>query len=300
MTVPQWLAPANVAALAAALRRATPSTRLVAGGTDLMLELRVSAAPPDLLIDLSGLRELAFIRGEGPLIRIGALTTFADLQHSALLQTHAPCLVQAAARVGSAQIRNSATIGGNVAHASPCADAIPVLLALGADVGVLQSDGAIDRKPVSEVLSATGGSRLRPDEAIVDFAFQALVDSQRSAFAKVGARTSVAVAKLNAAMVLHVDDGGRRIVEASIAVGSVAPTAFLSRALGDALRDQPFSADTAERFAQACSQLVASAIPDRDSRHYKQHAIRGLAADLWSAVDGAFGADSDLVRRPER
>ena len=139
MNRPELLAPRDLAALAAALGRATPDSRLLAGGTDLMLRLRTSVVRPDLLIDLSGLRELSFIRKERGLIRIGAMTTFAQMQRNAMLEIHASCLARAAAHVGSLQIRNVATLGGNVANASPCADAIPALLVLDAQVGAPES-----------------------------------------------------------------------------------------------------------------------------------------------------------------
>jgi CO/xanthine dehydrogenase FAD-binding subunit len=284
MIAPERLAPRDVAALAAALSRATPRTRLVAGATDLALELRAAGERPDLLVDLSGLRDLAFIRRDGERIRVGALTTFAQLQHDPMISAGARCLASAASRVGSAQIRNVATIGGNVAHASPCADSIPALLALGADVGILGADGAVVRRDLRELLDPAAGARLRTGEAIVDFSFPSLGTLQRSAFAKVGARTSVAVAKLNAALVITLDAARRSVLEARVAFGSVAPTAHVSEAVGAALRGRTLDGHAAAAFADACAALVAAAIPDRSSMPYKMQAIRGLADDLWSSL----------------
>src|SRR5450631_3254226 len=215
MNRPALLAPRDLASLAAALGRATPDSRLIAGGTDLMLRLRTSGVRPDLLIDLSGLREFSFIRKERGLIRIGAMTTFAQMQRNAMLGIHASCLARAAAHVGSVQIRNVATIGGNVANASPCADAIPALLVLDAEAGVLNRAGKVERRPLQTTLGS--------DEAIVEFWFAPLAEDQRSAFGKIGVRSSVAVARLNAALIVTLDAQRRTITAAKIAFGSIAP-----------------------------------------------------------------------------
>jgi CO/xanthine dehydrogenase FAD-binding subunit len=287
MNRPELIAPRDLAALAAALGRATPDTRLIAGGTDLMLRLRTSAVRPDLLIDLSGLQELAFIRKERGLIRIGATTTFAQMQRHAMLGMYACCLARAAAHVGSLQIRNVATIGGNVANASPCADAIPALLVLDAQVGVLNHAGNVVRRPLRELLVEAEKTTLGPGEAIIDFSFAPLSEGQRSAFGKVGARSSVAVAKLSAAMIVKLDETQRTISEAKIAFGSIAPTAFVDDHVAAVLRGKPINGGTIEWFAAACSSMVNCSIPRRSSLPYKRHAVHGLAHDLWSAIQRA-------------
>jgi CO/xanthine dehydrogenase FAD-binding subunit len=287
MNQPELLAPRDLTSLAKALGRATPDSRLIAGGTDLMLRLRTSGVRPDLLIDLSGLRELSFIRKERDVIRIGAMTTFAELQQNAMLGIYASCLARAAAQVGSVQIRNLATIGGNVANASPCADAIPALLVLDAQVGVLNRAGNVERRPLQDLLVDAGKTTLQSDEAIVEFSFVPLSEGHRSAFGKVGARSSVAVAKLNAAIIVKLDATQRTISEAKIAFGSVAPTAFVDDRVAAVLRGTPVNSGTIESFAGACSSMVSRSIPNRHSLSYKRHAVRGLAHDLWSAIQGA-------------
>jgi CO/xanthine dehydrogenase FAD-binding subunit len=287
MRQPELLAPRDLPSLAAALGRATPDSRLIAGGTDLVLRMRVSGVRPDLLIDLSGLRELSFIRKEHGLIRIGATTTFAQIERDAMLEIHANCLVRAAAHVGSAQIRNVATIGGNIANASPCADAIPALLVLDAQVGVLNRAGNVERRPLQKLLVESGKTTLERDEAIVDFSFVPLVEGQRSAFAKIGARSSVAVAKLSAAMIVKLDEAQGIISDAKIAFGSIAPTAFVDDRVAAALRGTPVNSGAIKAFAEACSSMMTRSIPDRSSLPYKRHAVRGLAHDLWGAIQGA-------------
>ena len=279
------LIPANLAELRAALTASTAATHLLAGGTDLMLELHGDGDWPDCLIDLSGMRELSYVRKEHRWIRVGATTTFASLCGNATLAAHAPCLARAAAEIGSLQIRNVATIGGNVANASPCADALTALLALRARATVLTGRGQPEQRPLSALLSPTGGTALLPGEAIVEFSFLPLTAHQRTAFAKIGARSTVSAAKLNAAVVMTLDESGETIIEATVAFGALAPTAFVDPIAAAALRGAAVHRDTAERFAAACEETVRRAIPSRSSLAYKRGAMAGLALDLWSAME---------------
>lgn len=279
------LTPSSLAELRAALRGSTAATRLLAGGTDLMLALRADGSRPDRLIDLSGMHELSCVQAENGLLRIGATTTFADLCGHATLATRAACLVQAAAEVGSVQVRNVATIGGNVANAAPCADALTALLALRAHAAVLNGAGKVEQRPLGALLRPTGGTALPAEEAILGFSFVPLTARQRSAFAKIGSRSSVTTAKLNAAIVATLDESGETIIDATIAFGAVAPTAFVDSVVAEELRGRAVHGDTPERFAAACAEMVSRAIPDRGSLPYKRAAMIGLALDLWSSLD---------------
>ena len=172
----------------AALAQATPQTRLLAGGTDLVRALRRPGSEPDLLVDLTGITELTSVRLEDGSLRVGALATFTQLQWDPLVRGHALCLSLAAAQVGSAQIRNAGTIGGNIANASPCADGATALTALGADVTTVDGAGTTNARPIGKVLLGPNRTGLRHDEAITEFSFPAVGAVHRSAFAKIGSR----------------------------------------------------------------------------------------------------------------
>ena len=160
VAVTEVRSPSSLDELVAALAQATPRTRLLAGGTDLVRTLRQPGEEPDVLIDLSGLEELKTVRLDGETLHVGALATFQQLQWDPLVREHAYCLSLAAAQVGSAQIRNAGTLGGNVANASPCADGVTALTALGADVTTVDGAGATRTRPIGEVV--LGPSRTEP------------------------------------------------------------------------------------------------------------------------------------------
>ena len=249
-----------------------------------MVQLRTDAEYPDLLIDLSEVRELSFVSHEPDLIRVGAMTTFAELCANSALKAKAACLTQAAAHVGSQQIRNVATIGGNVANASACADTLPALLALDTQVAVLNSVGTVARRPLRDLLKPAGRTTLNSDEAIVEFSFAPLSHHQRSAFSKIGSRSSVTVAKLSAAIVVTLDETHQTITRARIALGSIAPAAFVDDSVAAILCGKPLNSNTANLFATACASTVGRSIATRSTLLYKRHAIIGLTEDLWSAI----------------
>ena len=263
--------------LVAALAQATPRTRLLAGGTDLVRTLRQPGEEPDVLIDLSGLDDLKTVSLDGETLRVGALATFTQLQWDTVVHQHALCLSLAAAQVGSAQIRNAGTIGGNVANASPCADGVTALTALGAAVTTVDGAGAERTRPIGEVVLGPSHTSLSHDEAVTGFAFRALGPEHRSAFSKIGSRTAVSVARLSCALVVGFDAAAGTLASVRVALGAVGEAAFRAAELEHALEGRPADEETARLFAEGCVAAVRESIAGRYSLPYKQHAAVGLA-----------------------
>ena len=280
----ELLTPGGMQELTAALKRATPGSRLLAGGTDLMRSMHHDHWEPDLLIDLSGVRELDYVRLEDGALRVGALTTFAALQADQLVRRHGLCLAEAAAQVGSAQIRNVATVGGNIANASPCADSVTALVALGADVRTIDGSGRSVVRPLAEILVGSGRTSLAADEAITEVSFAALTADQRTTFAKIGSRSTVTVARLSMALVVRYEAGAGTLSGARVALGAVGEAAFRDARLEELLEGRPANNQSARLFAAGCTDAVRRAIPGRYSLPYKQHAVVGLAYDAWNAL----------------
>jgi CO/xanthine dehydrogenase FAD-binding subunit len=278
------LMPGGIQELTAALRRATPSSRLLAGGTDLIRSMHQDHWEPDLLIDLSGLRELDFVRLEMGTLHIGSMTTFAELHADPLVRRHARCLAEAAVQVGSAQIRNVATVGGNIANASPCADTVTALVALDADVRTIDGSGRLSTRPLKEILVGSGRTSLAPDEAITEVAFAALGADQRATFAKIGSRSTVTVARLSVALVVSFEADTGVLTDARVALGAVGEAAFRDARLEDLLEGRPANEESARLFAAGCVDAVQRAIPGRYSLPYKERAALGLAYDAWNAL----------------
>jgi xanthine dehydrogenase FAD-binding subunit len=246
--------------------------------------LRRPGGEPDLLIDLSGMRGLAAVALDGAILRVGSLATFSLLQRDPLVREHALCLSFAAAQVGSAQIRNAGTLGGNVANASACADGVTALTALEAEVLTVDGTGATRSRPMDEVVLGPNRTSLAHDEAVTGFAFPALGPESRSAFSKIGLRTAVSVARLSCALVVRFDAGAGVLESARVALGAVGEKAFRVPVLERALEGLPADEETAHLFAEGCVAAVRKSIPGRYSLPYKQHAAVGLAYDAWNML----------------
>ncbi len=280
----ELLTPASVPELVAALGCATPASELLAGGTDLVRAMRLGHCRPDLIVDLSGVRELAGVRAEAGHLRIGAMTTFAQLQADLLVWQHAACLAEAASQVGSVQIRNVATVGGNIGNASPCGDSIPALMALGATLTILDGTGRSVSRPIGDVVIGDGETSLAADEVITEIVVPTLSARPASAFAKVGSRSMVTVAKLSMALIVGLNAEAGTVAEARVALGALGDTAFRDARLEDCLRGRLADEATARDFVGECELATRRAIPGRLSLAYKQRAVRGLAYDAWNAL----------------
>jgi CO/xanthine dehydrogenase FAD-binding subunit len=278
------LAPRDRSGLTEALSRMTDQSRLLAGGTDLVRAMTKDGVRPDLIVDLSGMEELRGVEAGDGLVRVGALTTFARLQDDPLLRRHGRCLADAASSVGSVQIRNAATIGGNVANASPCGDSIPALLALDAQAEIWDAAGGAELRPVADVVTGAGRTSLAPGQVIAAFVFPVPAGRWLTAFAKVGSRSTVTVARLSVAVAVAFEPEDQAFAEARVALGAVGETAFRDAQTESVLAGARPDAGTELRFAEACSAAVCRSIPGRYSLSYKCRAAVGLADDVWRAL----------------
>ena len=196
----------NLQAVVEEIRRNPRRIVFIAGATDLILQMRGEGIAGDFLIDLSQVRDLRYIReGEGR-IRIGAATPFSEIAASPLIRKKALCLAQASAQIGSVQIRNRATLGGNIANAAPAGDSLPPLGVLEASVHTI---GPRENRtlPVREINVDPWRSGLLRNELIREISFPVPPENSVSGFEKVGHRKSVSVSKLTLAYVGGVRPG---------------------------------------------------------------------------------------------
>lgn len=248
--------------------------RVLAGGTDLMLALR---ARPGIklktIVDLSGLAELSFIREEGDLVKLGPLTTMARVAQSPLIASLAGLLAAAAAAVGSPQIRNRGTIGGNVANAAVCADTVPPLVALEAQVK-LERRGGERWLSLPDFITGPNRTVLEPGELLTEIAFTRLPATASWGFMRLARRQAMAIARLNVAVVLD-RDGEGVVTAARISPGAVlARPGRIAAAEEVLLGRRPDPALISRAAAQVGDALAAAG--RRWSTPYKEPAITAL------------------------
>jgi len=201
-----------------------PSARIVAGGTDLILEMEAGVRDGvDTLIDVTRIPDQSCIcLDEEDVIHLGPLVTHNQCAASKLIREYAFPLAQATWSVGASQIRNRGTVAGNLITASPANDTIPPLVALGASVS-LRSHTGERIVPLEKFYTGVRKTVMRPDEMLVDIRFPAMaVETQRGAFYKVGLRRSQAISLVNLAAIVTFEED--KVNRAVLAYGSVAPT----------------------------------------------------------------------------
>ena len=263
------------------------SIAFLAGGTDLIIDLKKGIKKPELVIDLSQIPELSGVHEDNGIIHIGSGTTFSELGRDPLVLKKGLCLAQAARKIGSEQIRNRGTLGGNIASASPAGDCLPVLLVLEAMITLQRPEG-IRRLPLSQVLKGSGLTCLAPNELITGIEFPLLDGEYVSGFEKLGSRTAVTVARLNLAVVIKYDRDNNFIKEARIAVGALGKTAFRLPELEKNLVGE-INSSLFRQFEEMLTEAVDNAISGRYSHPYKREAIRGMAEDMFVSL---FGSNS--------
>ncbi|MCC7208836.1 MAG: FAD binding domain-containing protein [Anaerolineae bacterium] len=238
--------------------------RIVAGATDLIIELERKIRPGvDTLIDVSRVSGLDGIAMHDGRIRIGPLVTHNHLVGSPIIREHAFPLARAAWDVGAPQIRNRGTVAGNLITASPANDTIPPLWALGAAVTLRSLSGGERTLSLPDFYTGLRKTAMRPDEMLTAIEFPALAANERGAFLKLALRRAQAISVVNAAVVLGFDPNGERVTRAVITLGSVAPTIVRAQAaeaflIGKALSD--------ETIREAARLALGAATPIGDVR----------------------------------
>ena len=222
----EYLKPVTVEETLDCLANASGSVAVIAGGTDLLLDIRQGRHDPvDQLIDISGIKEMQEVALDGDQIYLGAAVTHKQIISHPLLQEHAQCVVEGCGLIGGPQVRNVATIGGNVSHGLPAGDGTISLLALDTEVRIATPEG-IKCQPLIEIFTGPGKVTFdREKEIVVGFQFSKKGLREASAFHRVMRPQGVAIAILNMAGWVKLDeDGGLEAVR--ISCGPAGPKPF--------------------------------------------------------------------------
>ena len=289
--IKRYVAPESLEDALAALADCGPSARAIAGGTDLVLELSRGGRPGiDTLVDLSVIDGLDTIVERDGRVELGPLVTHGDVVGWERMLAVGLPLAQACLEVGSPQLRNRATIAGNIVTASPANDTISALYALGADVTMASAGGAERTLPIEEFFAGVRTTDLAPGELVTRIAFDALGGDRRGIFVKLGLRRAQAISVVHAAAVATIGSDGT-VADLVVALGSVGPTIELVDAAADIARGRPL-AEAAADVAEASRRAVTPIDDLRSTAQYRSHtvgvvverALRSLAAGTEAAT----------------
>ena len=250
-------------------------TKIIAGGTDLILSLRGGEVKPRFLLDISALKELRQIEEVSGKIRIGAACTHTQIAESPLLKSHGGILSEASSRVANRQIRNLGTVGGNIANASPAADTLPALMALNAQVVIVSKNGQ-RIPPLPEIVKGPYQTHLRPEELISSVIVEKIPERTWYRFFRIIRRKAMATARINGAFVLWLRDAKGPIEEIRISVGSVTPVPCRMPEAENLLRGTLPSDGLIEQACSSVGEAMVASSGVRKSTEYKLPVVQSL------------------------
>jgi len=260
--------------------------RVVAGGTDLILEMERGLRQVPALVDVTRIPALDEVILNDGMITIGPSLTHGQAVASRLLVERAFPLAQACRQVGAPQIRNRGTIAGNLVNASPAGDTITPLWALDARVTLASAERGQRELPFDEFFQGVRRTALQPDEMLVGIRFAALEPGERGAFLKLGLRQAQAISVVNVAVVLGFDEG--RVSRARIALGSVAPTIIRAGEAEESLVGRPLTPFTTARAGRLAAAAARPIDDIRGSAAYRRAMVQVLTTRaLRQIIDGS-------------
>jgi carbon-monoxide dehydrogenase medium subunit len=267
------------------LKKSTPASLYVSGGTDLMVRVNKKELHPNALISLRSIPDLRGI-DNGKIVRIGAMTTITEISKNALIKEKYPVLIQAAKELGCAQIQNMATIGGNICNGSPAADMAPPLLVLDAKVRI-QVDKKSRELPIEKFFQGPGKTNLSPEEILTGILLESPGASTKTIFLKKG-RTKMDLAVASVAALIRTE--GDFCLKARIAAGSVAPTPLRLFGVEALLEGATLSPELLSEAQRLAAKSVSPVTDIRSTAEYRRHMVGVMVKRaLEKLLDDEFG-----------
>ena len=245
----RYVAPESVDEAVSALASEPGKTGILAGGTDLLVQMKTGLVEPDLIVDIKRINDLGAIRSENGGFRIGAGVCGAEMgEHAELLKAW-PGVVEAVNLIGSTQIQGRATAAGNLCNASPAADSTPALIAAAA-IASVSGPGGSREIPVEDFVTSPGRSVLEKGEIVVSLFLPARPENASDAYERFIPRTEMDIAVVGVGVSVETDAEGE-ITAARVGLGAVAPTPLLVEDAGKALVGSKLDDESLERCAKA-------------------------------------------------
>ncbi|MGO9738765.1 MAG: FAD binding domain-containing protein [Desulfomonilaceae bacterium] len=270
----KYLRPHSLDECLAVLATHGDESAILAGGTDLMISFRSGSRTPRFVLDISRLSEIRSVEQHAEVIKIGAILTYSELIAHPLIVKTFPALSAAMSCVGSLQIRNVGTLGGNIANSSPAADSIPPMMIHDAQV-MIQKVNSVRIEKLERLIVGPYSNTLEPDELITGIILKPVETAYKQSYRRIARRKSLSIARVNMAVSAKLDAEGL-IEDVRISVGSVAPTPLRIKKVEDSL----IGLKPESKFIKETGELVARHIVDlvgvRHSTEYKRPAIAGL------------------------
>ena len=282
----EYKAPNTIQEAIELLWKAEGKAKIIAGGTDLVIGLRNGDQRTQSIIDITRIEELRKIEEINGSVSMGAAATHSEIASASLVKKYGKVLSDAASEIGSPQIRNLGTIGGNIINASPSADTLPPLMVLNA-MGKIMSKEGERQVPLSQLFKGPYQTSLKPHELLVQIIFPKLSPDGRSSFVRLARREAMAIARMSVAVILQIEKN--RIEDIRISVGSVTPTPKRMSEAETFLKGKSPDEELLQRASFKISEARIQQSGIRPSTSYKKPVIEALFV---RGMKKALGGDS--------
>jgi carbon-monoxide dehydrogenase medium subunit len=271
-----YIRPSNMNDAVAALRE-NDNPYLLAGGTDLLIGMKTNTVRPKCIIDLKSIPDIDAIEYDSG-FKIGALTTVRDIEVSPLIQQKIPALSVASGTLGSIQIRNRATIGGNLCHGSPAADMAAILLAMNCEVNIAADNGkrtiALDR-----FFTGPNSTALGKHEVLSEILIPKEIEQFKGVYLKHGPRKAMDIGIVNIAVLLDADVNSGLCNRIMIALGAVAPTPIRAKRAEELLNGKTLKPELIQKAAEIASNEAKPITDFRGSADYRKDLVKSLVIE---------------------
>jgi carbon-monoxide dehydrogenase medium subunit len=285
-----YYTPSSVDETLTLLKTHNGNARIIAGGTDLLIDLQYGEEKPRLaaLVDVTRVPEMTRIEADEEWIVVGAAVTHTSIIKSALLEARATCLVESCGVVGGPQVRNVGTLGGNVAHALPAGDGTTSLVALDAQAEVAWTDGRREWLPILSLYKGAGVSALDSSrDVLVAFRFRPSGAGEGTAFKRIMRPQGVALPVLGCAIWVRLDAERKAYQDAHICIGPIGTTPARASEVEAALRGQPVNDESLLRAIDAAYQSLRPRTSKyRATAQYRQYMIETLLKEALPLAAG--------------
>ena len=271
----EYLAALTVVEACSILSQYGKAARVIAGGTDLLVKMKERELAPQYLVGLKGIKDLDYIKyDEAGGLKIGALTSNDSVAGSAVIQKNFGLLSEAAAKIGTPQIRNMGTIGGNLGNAAPSADTAPPLIALGAKVKLVSSKGE-RTVPLEEFFTGPGENVLKTDELLAEIQVPKPAPGSRGVYLKLFPRGAVDIAAVGVAVLLILSKDGA-CNDARIVLGAVAPTPVRAKGAEAVIKGKQGKGEVIQKAAETAAEESRPISDVRCSADYRREMVEVL------------------------
>jgi CO/xanthine dehydrogenase FAD-binding subunit len=272
---PGYIAPQKIEEVLEILSKYGKEIKIIAGGTDLLVQYYDRLYEVNSWLDLKNIQELKEIKITQNQIEIGAMVTHTQLETSKDIKSHYLILSQAAADIGSPQIRNRGTIGGNIVNASPAGDLLPALIAYGAQFKLL-----FDKKevliPAEKFFIGPKKTILKPEQLLSKIIIPIPEQNTYSSWIKIGKRKALMVATVSLALVVKMSEDNKIIKEVKVCLGSVAPTPFEIMEIREKMIGRQFNQLDFNELSQLVEDRISPIDDIRGTKEYRQDVTKNI------------------------